>query len=219
MVLKYIKRLSCMLLLVSLIMGMNMTAFAASFSEIDFNRRGSVSITLQDKKSNKAISGVSFKLYSVGDIECTSDNPEYSYNKDFSASEMVLQDIQKEELAEYLAKYASEKKISGITKETDNQGKVEWTQLDLGLYLVVQTERVQGEFETKPFLVSVPFCEGDDADWTYDIDASPKMEIVVKDTPKPDKPKNPSLIQTGQLNWPIPVLAGVGVVVSLLAGQ
>ena len=54
----------------------------------------------------------------------------------------------------------------------------------------------------------------------YDINASPKAESEpVQPTPAPTptpKPSDPKLPQTGQLNWPVPVLFGSGVLMLIV---
>lgn len=57
---------------------------------------------------------------------------------------------------------------------------------------------------------SIPLA--DSTGWIYDVDASPKVGATVPSTPdEPDTPDTPSLPQTGQLNWPVPVLACSGI--------
>ena len=51
---------------------------------------------------------------------------------------------------------------------------------------------------------SIPLA--DSTGWIYDVDASPKVGATV-----PSTPDTPSLPQTGQLNWPVPVLACSGI--------
>lgn len=43
---------------------------------------------------------------------------------------------------------------------------------------------------------------------SYNTDST---EIIITNTSTSETPPNPPLIQTGQLNWPIPVLAGLGI--------
>lgn len=59
--------------------------------------------------------------------------------------------------------------------------------LELGLYLIVQTEASKGYEPINPFLVSLPMAE--DGKWNYAVDASPKVGAY---TPtKPDTPPTP----------------------------
>lgn len=172
------------------------------------------------------------------------------------------------QLQEYLPQSAE-----GTTKTIDADGNVTFRGLELGLYLIVQTEASKGYEPINPFLVSLPMAE--DGKWNYAVDASPKVGAYTPepetpptpptpdypDTPTPpDNPDNPvspgnpdnpvapghpdnpvapghpdhpvapgnpdspvlpghpdnpamsGLPQTGQLNWPVPVLAVSGVV-------
>ena len=75
------------------------------------------------------------------------------------------------------------------------------------MYLLVQNQAAEGYQAAAPFLVSVPMNE--DGTYIYDVDASPKVELTKAPQPTPT-PKPPTLAQTGQLNWPVPVLAIIG---------
>ena len=133
----------------------------------------------------------------------------------------------------------------GTTKTVDADGNAAFEDLELGLYLIVQSKASNGYAPIKPFLVSLPMAEN--GKWNYEVDASPKVggytpvnpdTPPVPPTPVPDKPvapgnpdnpvapgnpDNPALAgrpdgavmsglpQTGQLNWPVPVLAVSGV--------
>lgn len=211
---KYIKQISLILASILCILCVNETVFAENFSKIDLGKKGSVSVTLLQRNTNKAISKVPFALYNVGNIEYSGNSLGFVYNEKFENAGMTLNDLQAEGLADYLADYAAENNISGETKKTDEQGKIVWDNLELGLYLVVQTENIQGKYTTEPFLVSVPIRESNGEGWIYNVDASPKIGALPDEKPeKPTTPETPSLIQTGQLNWPIPLLAGSGVVI------
>ena len=84
----------------------------------------------------------------------------------------------------------------------------------IAIYLVVQNEASDGFLEAVPFLVSVPAKEGNQ--YKYDVDVSPKLDIAPEETTEPSTeptspPPGPNLPQTGQINWPVPVLAALGV--------
>ena len=73
-----------------------------------------------------------------------------------------------------------------------------------------------------PVLVSVPFMDPKTGEYTYDVDATVKPAVIRETeptptpSPSPTPTPGPKLPQTGQLNWPIPVLAGAGVFFILL---
>ena len=82
-----------------------------------------------------------------------------------------------------------------------------FSNLELGLYLIRQRAK-SGYYESiTPFVVTVPM--NSDSGWVYDVTASPKVGTV---TPKDTAYKSVRrLPQTGQLNWPVPVLAVSGI--------
>ena len=58
--------------------------------------------------------------------------------------------------------------------------KIAYTNLELGLYLVIQEDKPNGYVSSNPFLVSVPDeIEGKIA---YDVDASPKIDVYRKNS-------------------------------------
>lgn len=124
-------------------------------------------------------------------------------------------------LAEYLQEQGVAPTASGAVDET---GNALFENLTLGLYLVVQSDAdaATGYYPVMPFLVTVPGRQPNGY-LDYAVDAAPKMQpIDPKPTPKPDGevPNQPPvtgiLPQTGQLNWPVPVLAVSGMVLFLL---
>lgn len=88
------------------------------------------------------------------------------------------------------AEVKEENKTADIkTGKTDTDGKVEFTSLPLGIYLVEETEAPAGIVTGAPFIVSIPMVnEASDA-WNYDVVAYPKntetkTEKTVKDADK-----------------------------------
>ena len=89
-----------------------------------------------------------------------------------------------------------------------------------GIYLVVQTKAANGYEMFSPFLVSLPMREN--GQWKYQVEAMPKIEVSVSgkpetpvkqpvSTPKPvSSGNNLRLPYTGQLIWPVPVMAIAG---------
>jgi len=179
----------------------------------DFHRLGSISIAMTHNE--KPVPGGSLTIYRVADI-VWNNGYEYQYTEDFSDCTLPLTDLNSADLAEDLARVAREKRLTGITKELNRQGKCEFSDLQLGLYLVVQKEAARGYHKINPYLVSVPQMEGDN--YIYNVDTAPKNlpEPDVKPTepkptePRPTWPSYDKLPQTGQTNWPVPVMAVAG---------
>lgn len=151
--------------------------------------RGSLCVTLTAQ--GKPVSGEQLTLYQV------KTGSEGGLTPSFRDWDAPME-------ADALARYAKEHGISGKTQSTDSAGTAYFGALEMGIYLVVQSERTQDNAVIAPFLVSIPMEIGGKEIW--DVKAFPKTESVI---PKPE-PEDPKLPQTGQLKWPAPVLAVAG---------
>ncbi len=212
-------------------------AFSASVyaDAIDLNETGSISVTFKDSATGQVIGDGVMTLYKVADIESSDGNLAYVYTEGFAGSEIVLGDLTAETLAGDLHTYAKNNSVNAAKIGTvNNMGICYFDELELGLYLVVQTAAAEGYHIIAPFLVSVPISTT--AGWVYDVEATPKMEKGLSNytsssvttssttTPPTSTTRDPSdvygaqnqLPQTGQLNWPIPVLAGGGILLFLI---
>ena len=119
-----------------------------------------------------------------------------------------------------LAPKAQKRKDFAATQQTDANGTVIFRDLTPGLYLVIRTKPAPENtaYTSDPFLVSIPTVVNGTA--AYQVVAEPKFSWDAK----PSKPAVPSLKpdsslpQTGQLNWPIPILIAMGLSLILLGG-
>lgn len=151
----------------------------AYFNEIDFDSKGSLTLSFQDA----TIDTGEFTLYQVGTIDETGNSLGFIYTDEFKHSEMPLDNLKADGLAAYFTNYAVGH-LEGMIQPI-KQGQVVWNDLELGLYLVVQTENANGYYGIDPFLVSLPLEDKVKDQWIYDVDASPKMKptpIVPSDT-------------------------------------
>ena len=112
---------------------------------------------------------------------------------EFRRAQVVLNDSSasgQRENAELLWKYAKEQKLKGVNRETDKNGKLVFSNLKEGLYLIGQTERYSAEegfFAVAPFLVAVPVLEQGMP--VYEIEIHPKSEWEEKpETPAENIP-------------------------------
>lgn len=193
-----------------------LTAYA--YPALDLSRKGSIKITMPYGKTVEE--GGSMALYRVGNVRESNGNYDFMLTGDFAGCGISLQDIQSAELAKKLSDYAAKSKLKGNTQKIAGDGTVEFKELEPGLYLLVQTKAAEGYNNAMPFLVSLPMLEKNE--YVYDVQADPKVELTSPTvTTKPDRELTPTvapepgssdtkLPQTGQLNWPIPVLAVLG---------
>ena len=212
-------RLRCLLALRLLL---SLPLSAAAHPVPDERKDGHSSITVTMTYQEKALPGGTLALYKVGDVEEEDGN--YSFVPVAAIREDFAQfgDIQSPELAEKLSKL--EDKLTPVTprpQKVGENGKVTFLELPFGLYLVVQKTAPAGYGKTEPFLVSLPYLE--EGEYQYDVASQPKTDLerdvttepTTSPTTKPAASSGGKLPQTGQLWWPVPVLAcgGLGCIV------
>lgn len=227
------KRVPALLLAVLLLCTACVGAFAHDVP--DESKKGTITVTMT--YDGRPVPGGALTLYRVGDIAQDDGNYSFVLNDAFKESGADLTDITSDTLAQELARYAANERIEAVgTQRIGNDGTAVFEELELGLYLVVQSQAAAGYYRAAPFLVSVPMMEN--GKYVYEIDASPKVELEKApvtppgepdkptpeepDHPTPDEPgtpvtpgtpgtpTEPTLPQTGQLNWPVPVLVVLG---------
>ncbi|MCD8077149.1 MAG: hypothetical protein LUE63_01990 [Lachnospiraceae bacterium] len=249
------------LLALVLVCGVTATAYAATSASLDLTQTGSIQLTLADSDGNVA-SGGAVTLYQVAVLTLDDGNMTYVYADAFSGCEVTLE-VEDTSLAASLATYVQEQNISGdATVSIGTDGTADFSDLVLGLYLIVQTTESDSYKAISPFVVTVPLETTDG--WTYTVDASPKVGTVTpveteteteqeteseeeteseqeteseeeteseqetesEEETEPEKETEfeseseeettSALPQTGQLNWPIPVLALSGLLLFML---
>lgn len=179
------------------------------------NIEGSISVTMKHK--GDPVPGGKLKLFHVGEVVEYDGNYDFVPTAEFAGCVTNFDDIHSPALAQKLALYAKEEWAIDSQK-ADAKGNVTFSGLDNGLYLVVQTETADGYEPIDPFLVSVPrYLNGE---YVYDVDATSKMDLITTEPteeppPKPTKPGG-KLPQTGQLNWPVPLLTASGLLLLAL---
>lgn len=259
------KRLAAVLAALTLLVWCAAPAFALEV--VDLSRTGSIKVSLYDSETSEAVGGGTLTLYRVAKVQKDNANLSFVYTNGFEDCGVELGDLSEGELAGRLAEKIAATAES-TTVEISDLGVAEFGDLEVGLYLVVQTTAAENYNVINPFLVSVPIQEN--GSYVYDVDALPKVGTAAKKAPEPpDKPDTPDtpdtpdkpeeenpntpaapgpdnpdgwvlgangekiyrnpeapspdnpngyvmgahgLPQTGQLNWPIPVLAVTGVV-------
>ena len=198
-------RIATLLLVVLMLYMFPVTAYAHEVP--DRNQKGA--ITVEMKYDGETVTGGTLTAYRVGQVQ--EDNGDYSFVKtsDMDAFYGDYDDISTVKLAEDVAAFVKAHSIRTYATVENIEGKAAFTDLELGLYLIVQTKESEGYEAIKPFLVSVPMNE--DGHYVYQVNAKGKFQL--QQEPKPATPPtsfDPKLPQTGQLNWPIPVLVMLG---------
>lgn len=203
------RKIAALLAAMLIVCSWSLTALAREVP--DASKKGSIEVTMQE--GNQAVPGGSLTIYKVGDVTEIDGNDSFIPTEDFSGCDVSFESEMSAELAQKLSKYAADHALKGVCQKIDGEGRISFEDLEIGLYLLVQEEAAPGYEKAIPFLVSVPMYE--DGAYIYHVNASPKVEVKrqteSESVPaKPAAPEPPSLPQTGQLNWPVPVLAVLG---------
>lgn len=176
---------------------------------VDPARTGSITVRLCS--GGTALPGRVLSLYRAADAVVTDGNASFVLTENFSDSGCTLDDLSSAGLAQRLADCTA-----GLSPDaaltTDGDGTAKAENLSAGLYLIQQADTAEQAIE--PFLVTIPLTSGDSL--VYDVDASPKVGLAPTPTRAAASTAAPAasggrLPQTGQLWWPVPVLACAGV--------
>lgn len=204
------KRILSLMLILMLLGSLTMSVSAHEVP--DFDRLGSISVAMT--YHGRPVPGGSLTIYRVADVVAQDGDMVFVFTEEFAGSSIPVTELDSARLAWELARIAESKRLPGTTQDLNRQGRTKFSNLQIGLYLVVQKEAAPGYTRISPFLVSIP--QNDDAHYIYDVDTAPKNipEPEIKPTePKPTEPPKPDdnkLPQTGQTNWPVPVMAVTG---------
>ena len=190
----------------------SITVFAAEVPDVD--RPGS--LTLSMKWDGEPLDTGAITVYQVGEIVEHNGDYDFALLPQFANSDVILE-LGDPELAGTLALLVAEQNLSPITAPIAD-GRAVLENLIPGLYLVLQTDTqaTEGFAPIRPFLISLPHWAEDG--YVYDITADPKVPLETLPTEPteppatepPTEPGEPNLPQTGQLNWPVPILVVLG---------
>ena len=216
----WIQKMTVVLLALVLVLGIPASARAEGGVLVIDPEREDCSITLtleyKDNGESKELQGGELSLYTVASVKVENGyhfdvtNGKFADEEGVSGiSSMTSKELSKVnfELAQKLEKQAAKAEADRCEKIAG--GEVSFTGLKPGLYLIVQTRLSEGERKVNSFLISVPDEEGN-----FRITGAPKPGVFTpeKETETEQPPKQPSekLPQTGQLWWPVPVMAIAG---------
>lgn len=203
-----------------LVMLTSMVCAAAHAEVPDLSKIGSITITLT--YSGKAVSGGTLIMYHVADAVRDDIDYYFEFTKSFSGCKASLTELDALDNITVIEKYITNNRPKGQTFKVDTNGTIKAENLTPGLYFFKQGTAATGYKAISSFLVTVPFRQGETL--VYDVDASPKVAVEPAPTPPPYIPTvtptpdvtPPPIPQTGQLWWPVPVMAGVGLVLVAL---
>lgn len=193
--------------ILSFLLAMVFTLFltlTATAAPIEFDKKGSISISMQH--DGQSIESGSFTIFQVASLRWNVSEYEFVYTDSFSECGIGFEKLDSLQTAKNYVDYIERSSIEGTKVNVGEYGVAIFTELPVGLYLVLQEDSAEGFEHCEPFFITLPVNSEDG--WNYEIDATPKINIEQE----PIKPPS-NIPQTGQLKWPIPVLSVVGIVI------
>lgn len=181
----------------------------SAYEPLDETAKGSIIVEMI--YDGQPVTGGTLEAYRVGQIQQENGDTFFVKTGPMAAFPGDFSDVSAPKLAEDIAAYVQEHCVEHCAISHNRNGTAVFSNLELGLYLIVQTEASDGFEPLKPFLVSVPMHE--DGHYVYQVNADGKFQLHQEPQPTtPTKPADPTLPNTGQLKWPIPVLVLLGLI-------
>ena len=202
-----------------------------------------VSLTIEAQQNGRAVSGMGLSLRRVAEMDARGRFALMgSYQSSGVSVYGLTSSSQWNQAAKELNDFAAEESIpADVWTVAEGQGVCTIDGLESGLYLVAaeMLETAEGRYDAAPFLVALPMLENEA--WDYAPTVMPKIQFTaVPVSPEPSAPVSPEpessaspspsgqpaasptpspganegLPQTGQLNWPIPLLALLGMLLA-----
>lgn len=158
-----------LLLLIFLISPINVKA-----DTLDFEKKGSLKIELQEQTENTSVSNAEITIYKLADAVEVNNNLSFKYVNKLNDCKVEVNSIK--EVDDDLYSCIENKDLVEYKGITNNLGIVEFNNLDLGLYLVKETNSPSNYSYFEDFLVMLPNFL--DNNWIYDVYSTPKTDII-----------------------------------------
>ena len=134
-------------------------------SVIDFDKTGSLTISYVDDVSGKEVEGAEFTLYKIGDI--TSNG---------GIESLLEVDVTPESDPAEIEAYVSDELFT-YKGSTNDRGSLVFDELELGVYLAVETKPAKQYNKSASFMFEVPYTE-EGGSWNYNVVAIPKADPI-----------------------------------------
>lgn len=140
-------------------------------SSVSESGLGSITVSLSDGAEGTSTEGVEFSCTRVADVV----NGEYDLLDGYTGLGVDLNKIQNAKDLESASERLAEVAGSDLILNTDSTGRVVFSDLEVGVYLLTATN-TEGYDDVTPFLISIPTWDESEGDMMYDVTVIPKHE-------------------------------------------
>lgn len=207
------KKLFAWMLVLSVLICMPLTAYAQDIPQ----ERNDCIIELLVRFNGEDVTGGTLTAIRVGYVDQEDGN--YFFAQEITGLRLV--DVATPDAPEAQKEfYEANKDSFGFYIQTQDvvDGKASFTDLPTGLYLIIQEQPAEGFNKLGAFLIGVPYMEN--GEYQYHMIASVKSEVEREPETEPTEPEptdpDHSLPDTGQLNWPIPLMMVSGLALFIM---
>ena len=208
--------LSCLMALVFIVV---LAVNASATTEMpNLEEKGSLTLTMH--YDGQPLETGNVNILALGEVAEISENVyDFKLFASLGKTTLTQKELYSAEVAESLLTNAKKVYAGNIISAPISDGKAVFNELNTGLYVVWQEEidACDGMSAFQPFLISVPRWQADA--YVMDVVAAPKVPLLPEPTEPPGPPPPPpppELPYTGQLNWPIPVMAVSGAMLMII---
>ena len=184
----------CSLIMTMLSVQSVMAAHPDLVPDVDTSRQDSLTINLvyhKDRVNHVAVPGATFEIHKVANLTTSGGSAKYRAATDFASANVKYNGLTKESsavAAKKLSAIVDRDSLAGTSGITNTQGRVSFSGLSHGIYLVRQTGatgHAKAYHPVEPYLVVVPGIErvNNENQWKYDVTLEPKVALVKKDVP------------------------------------
>jgi hypothetical protein len=180
-------KLTCAVLLI-LLLAFTHIAYGASpygSSTPDYGRSCSIDVVLKTP-DGKPLPGGRLVLYSVAKLRDDGGSPAFFYTGDFGSGRVSDDDLSDlAGFADRLAKSADPASSSATERSIGGTGRVSFSGLSTGLYLLTQPRSAAGYQELLPAVIMLPQSTGGTLTYSVDVQSKPstKVETILVDPP------------------------------------
>lgn len=171
------KRIISVILSILLTFTVCLCAFMPTANAL-LQQKGSITLHVADSKTHTPIKDAEFRIYLFAAAYQKGDSIGYTYIVPYDECKMDIDNLQDAYLPVHLTHYALTHSLEYTQKTSDADGYIVFDDLVPGIYLIVPTNIPDAYFMPSPFVVNIPLYNEHHDTWIFDINASPKMQIL-----------------------------------------